>query len=179
MPNGWSRILSRLLFAQFLFVIPINVFSMDTQTAIPNFDTLPGDGLLEQTGPEGSSSVTASLTVISDLTIAGNDGCRGLWLKSGENSIVVIASCPSGQVFICPGGLGSCEKKDEIDPTEVSKNVWKMYVPAGEVTYRVEFYPERFVYRIQKRRCFIPYPHGCLIYGFGWRDEKSYEFRKN
>jgi hypothetical protein len=164
--------------ASILLFFPTMVLCMNTMVTLPDFDAISGQGTLSYTGPNSSlPPESATMSIISELTIGDNKDCKGLILKTDEESIVVVAVNESKQVFICPGGKEGCDG-EPLDPVEIKENVWKMYVPKFDITYQVEFESDRFVYRIKRRRCLINYRHGCLIPGIGWRDKHVYEFKK-
>jgi len=146
---------------------------------IPDFETLAGTARVEQseaTGP--ATTLDGSLAYVADMQITGEGPCSGLWLKTQNESIVAVALNANGQAFICPGGPGSCQDQAPA-PATIDGNVIQRRSDISNNRYRVEFLDDRVVYRIQEKKCLIPYPHGCLVYGRGWKDSYVYNFYKN
>lgn len=143
------------------------------------FNSLSGRGVVEYVS-EGkkTSTLAASMIKLSDVVIKGEHRCNGLLLKTAGKSMVALAVCDSGRAFICPGGPNRC-KGEYFDPTNINKNVWKMHGSVGDNIYRVEWFPDHLIYRIQSRNCLIPYPHGCLVKWFGWHDSLVYIYQKS
>ena len=135
--------------------------------SLPDFKGLAGNGKLTQTIPiEGTSTLEASLELVSNLSIDGEKSCNGLTLKTSKESIVTMLACESGKLFMCTGAIEDCVR-EETSPTQIKNGVWESRGSIHELKYTVEFLADRLVYRIHEKNCLIPYPHGYLIYGFG------------
>jgi len=153
---------------------------MATNNIMPDFQSMVGTGTVTlsekgETKSAKNKTSAASVSAVKNLPISGMQACNGITLKSDQETIVTVASCKSGQVFICPGGQEECNK-DIFEPTEVSNGVMQMRV--GDFNYRVELTAEQMIYSIQKKPCLVPYPHGCLVNGPGWEDSLVYTFKK-
>ncbi len=149
-----------------------------TSGNFPNFKSLAGEGSVTQTlSVEGASTVEATLEAVSKLNIGNEKLCYGLTLKIKETEIVTVLTCESGQTIFCPGEIKYCGN-DYYTPTKVKNNVLERRGQGSKEKYTLELLPDGLVYRRLERNCLIPYPHGCIIPGFGWHDYKVYEFHK-
>ena len=168
-------ILMIILYSSTSYSEPLNM-----PNSLLHFNAIIGTGTLEQTLlNKGVSSVSASLSTLEKFAIDNETVCQALFLKTNKELVVIVASCESGKFYICPNGKESCIT-EPFDPTlQKGRNKLEMHSQLFNTKYVVEFYADRFIYRIQEKSCFIKYPHGCLIHGFSWKDEYTYEFSKH
>ncbi len=143
------------------------------------FYTMAGEGeLLEIDDSEKESTSDAKVLTIDKVVIDGENNCQGLSLVSNNHPIVGFAVCESGSHFICPGGLDNCIQEFSKPTEKISENSWEMPSRLANAKYVVTFYSDSLIYEIKKKNCLIPYPHGCLIDGFGWSSKLTYKFFK-
>lgn len=177
-----SSILNGSLFITVcLVVISACAFNPAHSGVENDFIALSGAGKVIQKQPEsegGHSTVDGWVSYVPEFGLPGEKNCQGIALTTTIEAIVFLAACDSGTFYLCPRGLHSCTNEFS-GPTQVSSQSYKMRSSFADNLYRLEVYPQRLVYRIQESKCFIKYPHGCLINGIGWSDVYSFEFRKN
>ncbi len=144
----------------------------------PDYDAMAGEGILTQTLPvEGVSTIEASLVPISNINIGNEKLCHGLTLKTQTTEIMSILTCDSGKIIFCPNEIKYCGD-DFLSPTKKKKQILERRSLSNSDKYSVEFLPDGLIYRELEKNCLIPYPHGCIVPGFGWHDYKKYEFHK-
>jgi hypothetical protein len=80
---------------------------------------------------------------------------------------VTVLTCESGQTIFCPGEIKYCGN-DYYTSTKVKNNVLARRGQGSKNKYTLELLPDGLVYRRLEKNCLIPYPHGCIIPGFGW-----------
>ncbi len=138
----------------------------------PDYDAMAGDGFLTKTSTiEDESTIEASLTLISNLNVSnlemGNEKlCHGLTLKTQTAEILSILTCDSGQVIFCPSEIEYCGHSS-YSPSKKKRQVLERRGLQSKDKYTVEFLPDGLIYRQLRIKCLIPYPHGCIVPGFG------------
>lgn len=171
-------------FSSYLLFTLLTGFSSHTQceeinmhTYMSQFDSMIGSGKLKRTAPIEEPTVTdATLTKTDNtVTFAALNFTHVLALKTESKTIVSIAS-ESGHLLICPGGIEKCHNEHLLPTEQEGENKLVMKSSFSKRRYVVERSEETFIYRIQEKNCLLKYPHGCLIYGFGWHDQYTYEF---
>lgn len=167
--QGLKRKLAAYLLASLAIIPSVHAAQdLDFQSMNANGTLLYYNGKIQNTGD-------AKLSYIENFAIEHQKNCRGVSLDSNEHgNILTIGQCSSGIYVLCPGGLEHCG--DEGDEAEFNENIFQQFLDFNKVNYRVELYTDKLIYRLQKKKCFIPYPHGCLIKGFGWRDITTFTF---
>jgi hypothetical protein len=148
---------------------------------IPEFESLVGIGTLEVIEPGyDTSHVQASLSINENYNVIGRNGCKALIINTDLETVLAVAQCPDSdadEYLICADEPNECEIYFE---TKHGGNSLTLIKDWGwgydETRRRVEFYPNKVVYRIQSESCLIPYPHGCIIDGIGWVDLYTYNY---
>lgn len=144
---------------------------------ISNFNAVIGKGKVTKTSPLTQPLINnAYLLSKKNIKIKNENSCDVISLDLESNAIVAVATCGLGKLFLCPGGIGKCDNKYLGSAKLVNSNKVVMRSSFSRRRYIVEFYKDKLIYRIQDKNCFIKYPHGCLIYGFGWHDQFTYVF---
>jgi hypothetical protein len=76
---------------------------------------------------------------------------------------------------MCAGNVSECIIDFETEKSGSSLSLVNDS-HGDETRFLVEFHPNKITYRIQGEDCLIGYPHGCIIDGFKWLDEKVYTY---
>jgi hypothetical protein len=167
-------------------LMSFTAFADSTLKEIPDFESLVAEGSLNQLsyGSE-SNDMTAELTYRLNYEVEGQTDCHALVLSapdlvtylpdyelSPQGGAVAIAICgEEKRYYICSWVSEPCSTYFK---TKKSKAVLSLHVDRGwgddELRFRVEYYDDKLIFRVQDESCLIPYPHGCLIDGFGWED---------
>lgn len=163
------------VFFFFLFIVSDVRGSMINQYL--NFFSMIEGGALKQKIPiEGESTLPAIFKKNNDFRLNNEALCESFTLSAGSEKIMTLLICDFDEVFICPGDsqcTGGGIEASEL----ISKEKFRRISKVSSNRYQVEFYKDRFIYRIQEKNCLVKYPHGCLLKGIGWYDEYTYEFR--
>lgn len=168
------------LFAGFLliFILGAQCGEINLQNKIEYFDSAVGKGKVFKTDLfEKPSSTVANLVKREGVTINGEKNCNAVTLVTNAETVVTAGFCVTGKLFICPGkGVDDCNDEYIKSIKQIKPNMIALRSSFSARRYLVEFYENKFIFRIQDRKCLIEYPHGCLIPGFGWKDDYTYTF---
>ncbi len=144
---------------------------------IPEFESLVGSGTLYKTGPSiEDEEIEATLSLNKEYIVSGQQDCKALSLATLEGPVLNLAVCGENKKhIICGRSIAECTEYFE---TYKSDNTLSLKKDKGgdDVKFVVEFHTDKLIYRIQAETCLIPYPHGCIIDGFGWRDRYTYTY---
>ena len=144
---------------------------------IPDFESLVSRGTLNKTGPSiEDKSTEATLSLNTNYIVFDRESCKALSLNTLEGSVLNLAVCGEDQKHvICGRSISECTEYFE---TSRSGNTLSLTKDKGgdDVRLFVEFHFDKLIYRVQGETCLIPYPHGCIIDGFGWRDRYIYTY---
>lgn len=147
-----------------------------------SFRALVGEGEIVQKKHEldgGNSTVNGLMSSVSEISLPGEKNCFGISLTSVADAIVFLIACPSGRYYLCTQEPSACVGEYVGQVRVKNGNHFELRSSSNDTLYRIEIYPDRLLYRIYESDCLIPYPHGCLVDGFGWDEIFSYDFRKN
>jgi hypothetical protein len=154
-----------------------HTFSEGELEDIPAFESLVGSGTLYKTGPSiEDKKIEAILSLNKDYLVSGQKNCKALSLATSEGPVLNVAVCGEDRKYIiCGRSIAECTIYFE---TSKSHNTLSLTKDKGgdDVKFLIEFHDDKMVYRIQGETCLIPYPHGCIIDGFGWRDRYTYTY---
>jgi hypothetical protein len=144
---------------------------------ISDFKSLVGNGMLEVRGTTIETvQAKAWITVNDNEVILDKESCESFMLNSRDELLVKIAHCGEKQEYImCAGNVSECIIDFETEKSGSSLSLVNDS-HGDETRFLVEFHPNKITYRIQGEDCLIGYPHGCIIDGFKWLDEKVYTY---
>jgi len=147
---------------------------------IPEFKSLVGSGTLYKTGASiEDKKIEATLSLNNDYVVSGLKDCKALSLATSEGPVLNLAICGENKEYIfCGRSIAECTVYFE---TSKSDNTLSLTKDKGgdDVKFLVEFLTDKIIYRVQAETCLIPYPHGCIIDGFDWRDRYTYKYVHN
>ena len=147
---------------------------------IPEFESLVGSGTLYKSGPSIEDKKNeATLSLNNDYIVSDLQDCKALSLTTSDGPVLNLAACGENKEYVvCGRALAECTVYFE---TYKSDNTLTLTKDKGgdDVRFLVEFHIDKIIYRIQAETCLIPYPHGCIIDGFGWRDRYTYTYVYN
>ncbi len=177
---GSSYIVKRFVIASF-FITSACAHNPTVSEVKNSFRALVGEGEIIQKKHEldgGNSTVNGVMSYVSEISLAGENNCFGISLTSAADAIVFLIACPSGRYYFCTQAPSACVDEN-VGRVRVNGNRFELRSSSSDALYRIEIYPGRLLYRVYESDCLIPYPHGCLVDGFGWDELFSYDFRKN
>ena len=169
------------LFKIFLLAMTLSgcahTYSNSNSPDIPDFESLAGSGILNKTGPSiEDKNIEATLSLNTNYIVLDRENCKALSLNTLEGPVLNLAVCGEDQKHvICGRSISECTEYFE---TSRSGNTLSLTKDKGgdDVRLFVEFHYDKLIYRVQGETCLIPYPHGCIIDGFGWRDRYTYTY---
>ncbi len=140
------------------------------------FKSLEKIAIVKYIHAEQFETSNAKASFLSNIAIKNRKDCQGILLSSSEKGeIVALGLCENKEYIICAGGLDYCSP--EQYKTQKKDNAVELYSNFNKSNFRLEFHADALIYKIQKKSCLIPYPHGCFINGWRWEDRSIYEFR--
>lgn len=170
-----------------IFIIAITLtgcahtFSDSESKGIPEFESLVGSGTLEtiEAGYD-TSHVQASSSINENYKVVGRNGCKALIINTDIEIVLAVAQCVDSdgdEYLICADEPNECEIYFETEQYGSSLTLIKDWGWGyDEIRRLVEFHTNKVVYKIQLESCLVPYPHGCIIDGFGWVDLDIYTY---
>jgi len=146
----------------------------DHVSTVPNLLSYAGKGWLIHSEDGKSKQLNSSIEYFADLP--NKKMCEGFLLSSKEDaSILAITHCEPSTYVLCSGGFQYCANGEH---TKKTKNIIQYISDFSGSRYRVEFLSNEIIFKIQEPDCLVPYPHGCIVNGWGWEDLAVYRFIK-
>ena len=157
-----------------------HTFSEEDSGGIPEFKSLVGSGSLYKTGASiENKKIEATLSLNNDYVVTGLQDRKALSLVTSEGPVLNLAICGENKEYIFCGR--SIAEWTVYFKTSKSDNTLSLTKDKGgdDVKFLIEFQTDKIIYRVQAETCLIPYPHGCIIDGFDWRDRYTYKYVHN